>query len=89
MTSTDPIEHPDLADALAQLADALDRRSGGAGAPSHLTMAVLADHISQQVHDLTRSLVGLARSADGTTWAEVGDAFGGLAPNEGFAFESA
>ena len=76
MSSTDPIEHLDLADALAQLAEALDRRSGGAGAPNHLAMAVLADRISQQVHELTRSLVGVARSADGVTWAEVGDAFG-------------
>ena len=43
MTSTDPIEHPDLANALVQLAEALDRRSGGAGAPSHFAMAVLVD----------------------------------------------
>ena len=76
MTSTDPIEHPGLADALAQLAEALDRRSAGAEAPSHLAMGVLADHISQQVHELTRSLVGLARSEDRATWAEVGQAFG-------------
>lgn len=76
MTSTDPIEHPDLADALMKLAEALDRRSGGARAPSHLAMAVLADHISQQAHELTRSLVSMARSADGVTWAEVGEAFG-------------
>lgn len=67
MTSTDPIEHPDLADALMQLADAVDRRSGGGEAPSHLAMAVLAEHISQEVHELTRSLVGVARSADGAT----------------------
>lgn len=76
MTSTDPIEHPDLANALAQLAEALDRRSAGAETPSHLAMAVLADHISQQVHGLTRSLVGVARSEDGASWAEVGAAFG-------------
>lgn len=78
MTSTDPIEHADLADALMKLAEALDRRSGEAGRTglSHLAMAVLADHISQQVHELTRSLVSMARSADGVTWAEVGTAFG-------------
>ena len=76
MTSTDPIEHPDLADALIMLAEALDHRSGGARVRNHLAMAVLADHISQQVHELTRSLVGLARSEDRATWAEVGQAFG-------------
>lgn len=76
MTSTDPIQHPDLADALVQLADALDRRAAGAAAPSHLAMAVLAEHISQEVHELTRSLVELARSEDRATWAEVGHAFG-------------
>lgn len=75
MTSTDPIEHPDLADALVRLADALDRRSGETRGLSHLAMAVLADHISQQVHELARLLVALARSEDGASWADVGDAF--------------
>lgn len=76
MTSTDPIQHPDLADALTQLADALDRPSGDGAGLSHLAMAALADHISQQVHELARALVGLARSEDRASWAEVGDAFG-------------
>ncbi len=75
MTSTDPIHHPDLADTLVQLAEALDRRAG-ARAPRHLAMAVLADRIATQVHELARSLVMLARSEDGATWAEVGNAFG-------------
>ena len=74
MTSTDPIEHPDLADALMRLADALDHRAGDAQGLSPLAMAVLADQISQQVHGLARSLVELAHSEDGASW-DVGDAF--------------
>lgn len=77
MPSTDPIQNPTLVDALLQLADALDRRSvaptGGLGP---LDMAVLADQIAGQVHELARSLVGLARSEDGASWADVGQAFG-------------
>ncbi|MBA2283072.1 MAG: hypothetical protein H0W25_17820 [Acidimicrobiia bacterium] len=76
MTSTDPIEHPDLVDALVQLADALDRRPGDGPRLSHLAMAVLADQIAQLVHDLARSLVVLARSEDGASWTDVGVAFG-------------
>lgn len=75
MTSTDPIEHPDLADALGRLADALDHRAGDVQGLSPLAMAVLADQISQQVHGLARSLVELARSENGASWADVGDAF--------------
>lgn len=76
MTPTDPIDHPDLVDALVQLADALDHRSRGHAGVSHLAMAVLAEQISRQVHELARSLVALARSDGGASWAEVGDAFG-------------
>lgn len=77
MPSTDPIQHPSLVDALAQLADALDRRSVSAtGGLSPLAMAVLADQIAEQVHELARSLVSLARSEDGASWADIGQAFG-------------
>lgn len=76
MPSTDPIQHPALVNALVQLADALDRRSVSAGGPSPLTMAVLADQIAEQVHELAHSLVGLARSEDGASWADIGQAFG-------------
>jgi hypothetical protein len=71
---TDPIQLPDLADALVRLADSLDRRSDDDGA-SHLDMAVLADSIARQLHGLAALLVARARS-DGATWAEVGGAFG-------------
>ena len=74
MPSTDPIQLPELADALGRLAEALDRRPGDERT-SHLDMAVLADSISHQVRALARQLVARARS-DGATWAEIGAAFG-------------
>lgn len=74
MPSTDPIQLPELADALGRLAEALDRRSGDVAA-SHLDMAVLADSISHQLRGLAELLVMRARS-DGVTWADVGAAFG-------------
>lgn len=74
MPSTDPIQLPDLADALVRLAEALDRPPDDDGG-SHLDMAVLADSISQQLHGLAGLLVARARS-DGATWAAVGAAFG-------------
>lgn len=71
------IQHPDLAAALAQLADALDRRRQDVSdAPSYLEMAALADNISQQLHDLARMLVTAARAQDGASWTDVGGAFG-------------
>ncbi len=77
MPSTDPIQHPALVNALVRLADALDRHSVSAtGGLSPLAMAVLADQIADQVHELAHSLVGLARSEDGASWADVGQAFG-------------
>lgn len=74
MPSTDPIQLPELADALGRLAEALDRRPGVDGT-SHLDMAVLADSISRQLHGLAGLLVARART-DGASWAEVGAAFG-------------
>lgn len=74
MPPTDPIQLPDLADALVRLADSLDRPPGDDGA-SHLEMAVLADSISHQLHGLAGLLVARAR-ADGASWTEVGAAFG-------------
>lgn len=76
MTPTDPIDQPDLVDALVQLADALDHRSRGHAGVNHLAMALLAEQVSAQAHELARSLVALARSEEGASWAEVGDAFG-------------
>lgn len=74
MPSTDPIQLPELADALGRLAEALDRRPGDV-AVSHLDMAVLAESISHQLRGLAELLVMRAR-ADGATWADVGVAFG-------------
>lgn len=74
--STD-IQHPDLAAALSQLADSLDRRHEDVpDAPSYLDMAALADHISEQLHDLAKMLVTAARAQEGSSWTAVGHAFG-------------
>jgi tRNA C32,U32 (ribose-2'-O)-methylase TrmJ len=71
------IQHPDLAAALSQLADSLDRRhDDAAGAPSYLEMAALADTISEQLHDLAKMLVTAARAREGSSWTDVGHAFG-------------
>lgn len=71
------IQHPDLAAALAQLADALDRRHQDVpNAPNYLEMAALADKISQQLHDLAKMLVTAARAQDRASWTDVGSAFG-------------
>lgn len=74
MPSTEPIQLPDLSDALVRLADGLDRPRRGE-VTSNLEMAVLAESISRQLHHLAGLLVARAR-ADGATWAEVGAAFG-------------
>lgn len=74
--STD-IQHPDLAAALAQLADALDRRHDDVpDAPTYIEMAALADHISEQLHDLAKMLVTAARARESSSWTDVGHAFG-------------
>lgn len=71
------IQHPDLAAALAQLADALDRRHDDVSdSPSYLEMAALADHISGQLHDLAKMLIGAARADEKASWTDVGHAFG-------------
>lgn len=71
------IQHPDLAEGLASLAESLDRRhEGAADAPSYLEMAVLADQISQQLTELTRMLVNAARAKENAKWSTVGEAFG-------------
>ena len=74
---TTDIQHPDLAAALAQLADALDRRHDDvADAPSYLEMAALADHISEQLHDLAKMLVTAGRAHEKSSWTDVGHTFG-------------
>lgn len=74
---TPDITHPDLAAALAQLADALDRRHDDLpDAPSYLEMAALADQISGQLHDLAKMLITAARSHEKASWTDVGSAFG-------------
>lgn len=74
--STD-IQHPDLAAALAQLADALDRRHGDLpDAPSYLEMAALADRISNQLHDLAKMLIAASRAHEQSSWTDIGQAFG-------------
>ncbi|HEX9682446.1 MAG TPA: hypothetical protein VGA13_05150 [Acidimicrobiales bacterium] len=73
---SDQITHPDLADALVRLADALDDRRTGRPAPSYLEMAVIADGLRRQLDELARMLVEASRAADRTTWADVGRAFG-------------
>lgn len=74
--STD-IQHPDLAAALAQLADALDRRHDEVpDAPSYLEMAALADQISSQLHELAKMLIAAARAHEKSSWTDVGHAFG-------------
>lgn len=71
------IQHPDLAEALSSLAESLDRRHDGEpDAPSYLEMAVLADHISQQLNELTRMLISAARAYENAKWSTVGEAFG-------------
>lgn len=71
------IQHPDLAAALAQLSDALDRRHEDVpDAPSYLEMAALADTISEQLHDLAKMLVTAARAREKASWTDVGSAFG-------------
>lgn len=71
------IQHPDLAGALSQLADSLDRRHDDEpGAPSYLEMAALADKISEQLHDLAKMLVAAARAREDASWTDVGHAFG-------------
>ena len=76
-TSPTEINHPELSAALAQLADALDRRHEEVpGAPSYLEMAALADRIGEQLHELARMLVTAARGHDGASWTDVGHAFG-------------
>ena len=75
--STTDIQHPDLAAALAQLADALDRRHDDLpDAPSYLEMAALADQISTQLHDLAKMLIAAARVHEKASWNDVGQAFG-------------
>jgi hypothetical protein len=77
MSEHQEIQHPDLAEALASLAESLDRRHVRApDAPSYLEMAVLADHISQQLTELTRMLINAARAQENAKWSTVGDAFG-------------
>jgi hypothetical protein len=75
--SNTEIQHPDLAAALARLADALDRRHEDLpDAPSYLEMAALADQISVQLHDLAKMLVASARAHEKASWTDVGQAFG-------------
>lgn len=75
--STTDIQHPDLAEALAQLADALDRRHEDLpDAPSYVEMAALADQISTQLHDLAKMLIAAARVHEKASWTDVGQAFG-------------
>ena len=71
------IQHPDLAAALAQLADALDRRHEDIpDAPSYVEMAALADQISTQLHNLAKMLIAAARVHEKASWTDVGQAFG-------------
>lgn len=42
----------------------------------HLARAVLADHLAKAAERLARLEVDAARSLDGATWQQVGDAFG-------------
>lgn len=74
---TTDIQHPDLAAALARLADALDRRHDDLpDAPSYLEMAALADQIGTQLHDLAKMLITAARAHEKASWTDVGQAFG-------------
>lgn len=74
--TTEEVRHPELSEALAKLADALDRRHDDLpDAPSYLEMAALADRISDQLHDLAKMLVAAARGHDGASWTDVGQAF--------------
>lgn len=76
-TADTSIQHPDLAAALAQLAEALDRRHDEVpDGPSYLEMAALANKISEQLHDLTKMLVTAARAHEAASWTDVGNAFG-------------
>lgn len=75
--SNNDIQHPDLAAALARLADALDRRHDELpDAPSYLEMAALADQISSQLHELAKTLIASARIHEKASWTDVGQAFG-------------
>lgn len=77
MSEHQEIQHPDLAEALSNLAESLDRRhEGDADAPTYLEMAVLANNISEQLNELTRMLVNAARAQENAKWSTVGEAFG-------------
>lgn len=74
---TDPTDVPGLAEALSRLAEALTAdRSAVRDVPSQLDMAVLAEQISGQLHELARLFIAASREQDGSSWADVGDAFG-------------
>jgi hypothetical protein len=71
------VEHPALAQSLATLAAALDRRNDGAEhAPSYLELAVMVAGLEAHLDDLARLLVHLARRHEGTSWQDIGDAMG-------------
>lgn len=72
-----PHDQRDLAAALVRLAEALEAdRLVPSSAPTYLDMAVLADGISVQLHELARLLIATSRSAEDSSWADVGAAFG-------------
>jgi hypothetical protein len=74
---TPPVEHPGLAQALLRLSLALDRRNDGAeNAPSYLELAVRVASLEDQLDDLARYLVHLARRHEGASWQDIGDAMG-------------
>lgn len=76
-TPPDPIDQPDLAAALIRLAEALEAdRSVAPGAPTYLDMAILAEGISVQLHELARLLIATSRSSEGSSWADIGTGFG-------------
>lgn len=76
--ATSPVPHQsDLAAALTRLAHSLELRADAQpAAPSYLEMAVLADEISQKLHELARAMIVASRDTERSSWADVGDAFG-------------
>lgn len=76
-TPSAEVDQPDLAAALVRLAEALEAdRSVSPNAPTYLEMAVLAEGISTQLHELARLLIVTSRSSESSSWADVGTAFG-------------
>jgi hypothetical protein len=75
--ATQSSDQDDLVAALQQLAGALAlRHDAAADAPSFVDLAVLAEGLSEQLHEFARQLILKAKEREGSSWNDVGTAFG-------------